>query len=102
EVNPDGEVNVVVDVEQGPLFKIGTPRLTSPDGKAGGILAEKSAPYVGKDATTTNISGMRKDVTEAFTGTGYANAKVMMGRSLVGDRFVADFTIDPGKRVKLR
>jgi outer membrane protein insertion porin family len=102
KVNPKGEVDVVIDVEQGPLFKIGRPRVTSADGKAGAVLAEKSAPYVGKDATTTNISAMRKDVTEAFTGTGYANANVMMGRSLERGEFVAEFTIELGKRVKLR
>ena len=102
QINPKGEMDLVIDVDQGPLYKIGNPRLANADGGAGKTLSAKAGPYVGKDATTANISAMRKDVTEAFTGTGYANAKVMMGRVLESNKFIADFTIELGKRVKLR
>ncbi|WAC18710.1 BamA/TamA family outer membrane protein [Luteolibacter sp. SL250] len=102
ETDDKGNVNLVIDVEQGPLFKIGTPKITSTNGDGSGTIREKSGPYVGKDATTTNISAMRKEVTEAFTGSGYAMAKLTMGRSLVGANFVPEFNLDLGKRVRLR
>lgn len=101
DTQADGEVNLTIGVTEGPLFKIGDPKVTSLNGDARERTLEAARPFVGRDATTTNISAMRLEVTELFTGTGYANAKVMMGRELEGNRFVPDFTIDLGKRVKL-
>lgn len=98
----DGKVDVTIDIDQGPLFKIGRPRVTNVDGDADDVVFSKASPFVGRDATTAHISTMRKDVAEAFTGAGYANAKIFMGRLLEGDRFVPDFTIELGKRVRLR
>ena len=97
-----GKIDLVISVNQGPLHKIGKPSIVSLSGDARSLASRSSDPFVGKDATTANISAMRNAVTEAFTGTGYSTAKVMMGRTIAGARFVPDFTIDMGKRVKLR
>jgi outer membrane protein assembly complex protein YaeT len=94
-------VNLTLDVQQGPLFKIGSPKITSTDRQASSLTSQSAQPFVGKDATTANISAMRNAVTEAFTSSGYATAKISMGRTLDTTRFVPDFTIDLGKRVKL-
>lgn len=102
QTDDKGNINLTIDVDQGPLFKIGSPKITSVNGDGSGTIAEKSRPYVGRDATTANISAMRKEVTEAFTGAGYANARLTMGRVLEGAKFVPDFHLDLGKRVKLR
>ena len=102
EIDEKGDVNLTIDVRQGPLFKIGTPKITSVNGDGSGTISEKSKPFVGKDATTANISAMRKEVTEAFTGEGYASAKLTMSRTLEGARFIPEFYLDLGKRVKLR
>jgi len=102
ETDDKGNVNLVIDVEQGPLFKIGTPKITSVNGDGSATIREKSGPFVGRDATTANISAMRKEVTETFTGSGYATAKITMGRSLEGGRFIPEFNLDLGKRVRLR
>lgn len=97
-----GNVNLVLEVEQGPLFTIGQPKITSTNGDGSAIIREKSAAFVGKHATTAHISAMRKQVTEAFTGSGYANAKLTMSRILEGSSFIPDFNLDQGKRVRLR
>jgi len=102
QTDDKGHINLTIDVDQGPLFKIGTPKITSVNGDGSGTIAEKSKPFVGKDATTAHISAMRKSVTEAFTGSGYANAKLTMGRILEDARFIPDFHLDLGKRVRLR
>src|SRR5690606_38280076 len=68
EIDEKGGVNLTIDVRQGPLFKIGSPKITSVNGDGSGTISERSKPFIGKDATTANISAMRKEVTEAFTG----------------------------------
>ncbi len=102
QTDEKGSVNLTIDVRQGPLFKIGTPKITSVNGDGSTTISEKSKPFVGKDATTANISAMRKAVTEVFTGSGYASAQLTMSRTLEGARFIPDFYLDLGKRVKLR
>ncbi|RYD38390.1 MAG: hypothetical protein EOP87_01705 [Verrucomicrobiaceae bacterium] len=102
DTDDKGNVNLIIDVDQGPLFKIGTPRVTSVNGDGSATIREKSSPYVGRDATTVNISAMRKEVTEAFTGSGYANARLTMGRSLEGAAFIPEFNLALGKRMRLR
>lgn len=97
-----GNVNLVIDVDQGPLFKIGSPKTSGADSTAHATIRDKAEPFVGKDATTANISAMRKSVTETFTGSGYANAKLTMARTLEGGRFIPEFNLELGKRVRVR
>lgn len=101
EIDAEGNVNLTIDVDQGPLFKIGSPTITSLNGDSREITSKNAEPFVGRTATTANISALRVAVTEAFTGTGYADAKIMMGRTLAAAQFIPEFTIDVGKRVKL-
>jgi outer membrane protein assembly factor BamA len=58
-------------------------------------------PYVGKAATTGNLNAMRLAVEELFVSSGYPDAKISMGRTLAASRFVPEFTIDLGNRVRL-
>lgn len=102
ETDASGNVNLTITVQQGPLYKIGSPQITSVNGDGSATIREMAGPYIGRDATTVNISAMRKDVTEAFTGSGYANAKLTMGRLLQGTQFVPQFNLDLGKRMRLR
>jgi outer membrane protein insertion porin family len=99
--NPMGAVNLTIDVEQGPLFHIGRPTVTSPlpeTARAGAASAER---FIGQPATTGNVNRMRAAVTESFTGSGYPDARIQMLRTLEGDRFIPNFIIEPGERVRL-
>jgi outer membrane protein insertion porin family len=97
-----GAVQVSVNVTQGQSFIIGEARIASADGR--GVQETKSAaqPYFGKVANTGNLNAMRLSVEEAFNSSGYPNAKISMARVLEGSRFIPEFAIVLGKRVKLR
>ncbi len=97
-----GRVDLVIRVDQGPLYKIGSPVITTASGEARSLTTEHSGRFVGRDATTANISAMRNAVTESFTKRGYSLAKVTMGRTLDGARFIPDFNIDMGRRLRVR
>ncbi|MES2659015.1 MAG: BamA/TamA family outer membrane protein [Verrucomicrobiota bacterium] len=96
-----GDVNLVIDVSQGKQFYISPARITSTDQR--GLLRTKVTvePYIGRVATTGNLNAMRLAVEEAFTSRGYPDSKITMSRSLEQARFVPEFSIDLGKRVRL-
>ncbi len=96
-----GKVNVVIDVQQGTRSIIAPARITSSD-KRGMVRTKLTVePYIGKFATTGNLNAMRLAVEEAFTSRGYPNSKITMSRQLEPGRFIPEFFIDLGKRVRL-
>ena len=97
-----GEVDLQIQVKRGPEFRIGPIKVFSPDGSGVGQTTSSAEPYIGKVARTGNLNAMRLAVEESFTSLGYPDAKITMGRTLTDDRFIPEFTIALGKRVKLR
>ncbi len=96
-----GEVRLVIGVRPGARHRIGEVEIVSPDQR--GVVETKAAaqPFVGMDATTGNLNAMRLAVEEAFRSQGYPDSKITMNRSLAGSRFVPEFYIELGKRVRL-
>ena len=97
-----GAINPVIDVRPGPLFRIAEVKIASPDGRGVAETRAAAKPYVSKTATTGNLNAMRLAVEQAFVSNGYPDAKVSMARTLEAPRFIPDFYIDLGKRVRLR
>lgn len=95
------QVNLSIEVKQGPLHTIAPARIVSPDNR--GVIRTKTTvePFIGKEATTGNLNAMRLAVEEAFNSRGYPDAKITMGRTLDAPRFIPDFYIDLGTRVRL-
>jgi len=103
DIDPaSGAVQVSIDVSQGERFMIGEARMLSADGRGVPETRAAASPYLGKVATTGNLNAMRLAVDEAFNSSGYPEARISMGRLLEGSRFIPEFTIVLGKRVKLR
>lgn len=96
-----GVVDLTIDVRPGPLYHISEARIVSQDGR--GLSEARAAvkPYAGKTATTGNLNAMRLAVEEAFVSSGYPDAEIFMTRTLVASRFIPEFSIDLGKRVRL-
>ncbi len=102
EMDPEsGDVDLKIKVTRGPEFKIAPIKVFSPDGRGVKRTAISAEPYIGKVAGTGNLNAMRLAVEEAFAGLGYPNATITMGRSLTDSRFVPEFVIELGKRVRL-
>jgi outer membrane protein assembly factor BamA len=97
-----GSTAILIDVKPGPLFRIGDPRIISPDGRGVSETRGVAMSYVNRRATTGNVNAMRLAVEQVFISSGYPNARITMGRDLeAAQRFVPVFTIDIGKRVHL-
>lgn len=96
-----GEINPTIEVRKGGLFFIAPVRIVSPDNRAESLTRTTAAPFVGKEATTGNLNGMRAAVEKSFVSSGYPDAKITMARSLEDTRFIPEFHIDLGKRVRL-
>ncbi len=97
-----GRVNLTINVAPGPRFRISPARITS-TALQGQLQTKLTAePYYGKVATTGNLNAMRLAVDESFTSRGYPDSKITMSRSLEQDRFIPEFSIELGKRVKLQ
>lgn len=97
-----GVVDVAIDVKPGVQHHIASPRVLNADGFGGKVTEQTAQPFVGKPATTKNLNAMRLAVEEAAVSQGYPDADIRMGRALEGDRFIPEFTIKLGTRVKLR
>ncbi|MEX1116104.1 MAG: BamA/TamA family outer membrane protein [Akkermansiaceae bacterium] len=103
ETDPaSGEVSVVIDVDPGSIYRIGPPKVISPDRRGIQRTTLTVQPFIGRNARTANLNAMRLAVEEAFTGRGYPDAKIEMVRRLDGDRFISEFYIDLGTRVRLQ
>src|SRR5690606_25426306 len=96
-----GEVNVVIQVNPGPLHRIAAPRIHSPDGRGVEHTAATVQRFVGRAANTANLNAMRSAVEESFTSQGYPDARILIGQVLESPRYVPDLTINLGTRVRL-
>ncbi len=96
-----GFVDIVIDVEPGPLHRIGEPVISSADGRGVVRTRTESAPFVGLPATTGNLNDMRNAVEEGFTSRGYPDARILMNRTIATPLFVPEFVFDLGQRVRL-
>ena len=96
-----GAVDLTIGVRPGPFYSIGEAKIVSKDGR--GLPEAQAAvkPYVGKIASTGNLNAMRLAVEDIFVSGGYPDAKISMTRTLAAPRFVPEFSIDLGKRVRL-
>ncbi|GAA5116267.1 BamA/TamA family outer membrane protein [Luteolibacter yonseiensis] len=94
-------VDLAIDVVTGPLFRISPAKIFSPDNR--GVIRTKTTvdPFIGKEATTANLNAMRLAVEEAFNSRGYPDSRITMGRILEAPKFIPDFYIDLGNRVRL-
>lgn len=101
ETDEDGKVNLVIDVKQGPLFRIANPKFVSTDGRGIEESQQAASAFIGKRATTGNVNGMRVAVQEAFIRQGYPQADIAMTQTLDAPRYLPEFTINLGKRVRL-
>lgn len=99
---PTGMVNIRIDVSPGPLHTIGTPIVKSADGRGVKLASTTAAPFVGRDATTANLNAMRNAVEQIAVSRGYPDADIRMGSNLVDGKFIPQFSIDLGTRVRLR
>jgi outer membrane protein insertion porin family len=97
-----GRVDLAIEANPGPLFRIGTPRVESIDGRGVKLTAETAQPFVGRAATTINLNAMRVAVEEKAVSRGYPDAEIRMSRELEGNQFVPQFVVDLGSRVRLR
>lgn len=103
EINKkSGDVDLKIKATRGEEFSIAPIKVFSPDGRGVKRTAISAEPFVGKVASTGNLNPMRLAVEQAFASLGYPNATITMGRTLTDSRFVPEFTIVLGKRVRLR
>ncbi len=97
-----GKVDLRISVKIGPRHRIGTPNFGGVDTRGFEQAKATAAPFIGKIATTGNLNAMRLAVDESFVTQGYPNAKILLGQSLTATEFIPQFTINLGKRVRLR
>lgn len=96
-----GAVNLTVQVRKGKLYRISNPGVKSADGRGVKLVTGEIQPYAGKPATTKNVNEMRFGVEELVVSRGYPDADIRMSRELEPGRFVPEFSIDLGTRVRL-
>ena len=96
-----GEVDFMIEVRPGPLYSISEARIVSRDGRGMPEAQTAAKPYASKTATTGNLNAMRLAVEEVFVSSGYPDAVISMTRTLDAPRFVPEFFINLGKRVRL-
>jgi outer membrane protein assembly factor BamA len=96
-----GSVDLDIEVRPGPLHRIGTPEVASVDGRGVKLVGEVVRPFEGRTATTRNLNAMRLAAEEIAISRGYPDANIRMGHRLEADRFIAEFSIDLGTRVRL-
>lgn len=98
----DRVVDLVVRVDPGPPHTIGRSVNRSTDGRGVVRARTTSEPFVGRPATTANLNELRLAMETAFASRGYPDASIRMGRRLENRRFIPEFDIDLGVRVRLR
>jgi outer membrane protein assembly factor BamA len=101
-INPaTGVVDLAIEVRPGPLYRIHPPRVTSADGLGVKLTETTVSPFFGQVATTKNLNAMRLAVEETAISRGYPKARIRMGRTLDDGKFIPEFSIDLGKRMRL-
>lgn len=101
KMNSDNSIDVDIEVEPGPLYRIGKARVTSVDGRGVKLTSGAAEPFIGKPATTIHLNALRLAAEELAVSRGYPDASIRMGRSLDGERYIPEFSVDLGQRVKL-
>lgn len=96
-----GEVDLVLQLDEGVRFQIGAPVVRSVDGRGVKRAEETAQPFIGQWATTENITKLKQSMVEAFTSRGYPNATIYMTQRLGKSLYFPEFGIDLGTRVKL-
>lgn len=96
-----GRVDFRIAMKPGPRHDIAAARVSCADGHGLSLAANAARPFAGRPATTKNLNAMRLAVEEAVTSQGYPNAEIRMGRVLENARFVPEFDIRLGERVRL-
>lgn len=96
-----GAVDITIEVRQGLLFHIDRPRVSSVVAEQAEAAAEAAEPFVGRKATTAHVNGMRLAVEQTFIQSGYPDAVIQMSRTLEGGKFIPEFSIVLGERVRL-
>jgi outer membrane protein insertion porin family len=96
-----GVVDLVVQVDPGPVFLIGAAEIHSADGR--GVVRARTTvdAFKGRPATTVQLTALRVAMEKAFTARGYPDADIRMGRRLEGETFLPVFDIRLGVRVRL-
>ena len=97
-----GFVSIRIEVSPGSIHTIGTPVVKSSDGRGVKLTSTTAAPFVGKDATTANLNAMRNAVEQTAVSRGYPDAVIRMGHTVANGKFIPEFSIDLGTRVRLR
>lgn len=103
EQNPaTGEIAFTIRIKPGPLHTLARPTITSNDPAITGPVTSATTPFVGQPADTANLNAMRKAVEDSFRSSGFPDAKVAMASKLEAPRFIPEFDITRGTRVRLR
>ncbi len=100
--NATGAVDLTIDARPGPMFQIGAPVVSCSDAGEADLARQTARPFTGLRATSGNLNTLRAAVEEAAVRRGYPDARIRMAKSLESGIFIPVFTIDLGKRVKLR
>lgn len=101
--NPrSGAVDLVIDVEPGPVFVIARPVIESTESHGVDLGTRAVEPFTGRKATTKNLNAMRAAVEQSAVSLGYPDANIRMSRGPQPDVFAPVFSITLGTRVKLR
>lgn len=98
----NGNVDLVVSVKPGNLHRIGTAQFAGSGAAGFRQAATTLSPFVGRVATTGNLNAMRLAVEQSFVTQGYPDTQISMAQSLGQNQFTPLFTIELGKRVRLR
>ena len=96
-----GEVAFSIRIKPGALHTLARPTLVSSDPAITRPVVAATAPFVGRTADTGNLNAMRNAVEESFRSSGFPDAKVAMGSKLESARFIPEFNVTQGSRVRL-
>ena len=97
-----GEVSLKIRVTPGPLHTLSAPTVHAADTAAVSEVTANAKPWHGLPATTANLNAMRNAVENAFRKAGFPDVKVAMASRIESPKFIPEFTITKGNRVRLR
>lgn len=102
DIDPQsGKVSLTIRVKPGRLHQLGQPTITAGGSAEKNRAAAAVRQWQGQPATTTNINAMRKAVEDSFSAAGFANARIAMSSRVESSKFIPEFNITEGKRVRL-
>jgi outer membrane protein assembly factor BamA len=96
-----GEMAFTIRIKPGPLHTLARPAIASSDPAITGPVTSATAPFIGQPANTANLNAMRGAVENAFRSSGFPDAKVAMASKLDSPRFIPEFEVTQGTRVRL-